>query len=240
VSIESTVYLQGRGSFSASFAEARRAGREKGSLTWISLVEPDERDLDVIAGSLGLEPPLLGEAAKFPHRSGLERHATRLVAVLPILRVPGKGSGTAVKGGFRSEPCDWVLALAVEKPNMIVTLTDGASSVLDKLHRRAEERLDLPGQDSGTVLLEIVGEVVGDYERAVEAIDGRIWNAEVTVMEGRSGDVLRRIHALTSQAVGLPQEIKPLASALEQLAGSDDTVAQRQLSRIRHKGAAGD
>jgi magnesium transporter len=235
VSIESTVYLQGRGSFSASFAEARLAGREKGSLTWISLVEPDERDLDVIAGSLGLESPLLEEAATFPHRSGVEKHETRLVAVLPFLRVPGEGSGAAVKGGVRSEPCDWVLALAVDAPNMIVTLTDGDRSVLDKLHRRAAERLNLPGQDSGTVLLKIVGEVVGDYERAVEDIDGRIWDAEVTVMEGRSGDVLRRIHTLTSQAVRLQQEIKPLASALEQLAGSDDPVAQRQLSRIRHR-----
>jgi magnesium transporter len=81
----------------------------------------------------------------------------------------------------------------------------------------------------------MVGEVVGDYERAVEAIDRRIWDAEVTVMEGRSRNVLRRIHTLTSQAVGLQQAIKPLASALEQLTGSDDPVAHRQLSRIRHR-----
>ena len=59
VSIENTVYGQDRGSVSTSFADARRASRETGSLAWISLVEPDESDFDVIASSLGLEPRLL-------------------------------------------------------------------------------------------------------------------------------------------------------------------------------------
>jgi magnesium transporter len=234
VSIETTVYVRGQESVSASFAEARRAGRETGSLAWISLVEPDESDFGAIAGSLGLEPPLLEEAARFPHRSGVEWHETRLVAVLPILRSPGEGNG-AGKGGFRSVECDWVLVLAVEEPNMIVALADGDRSVLDNLHRRLEGRQGLLAQDSGMVLLEIIGEIVGDYERAVEAIDGRIWDAEVTTMEGRSRDILRRIHALTSPTVGLQQAIKPLASALEQLAGSDAPVAHRQLSRLRHR-----
>jgi hypothetical protein len=137
----------------------------------------------VIAGNLGLESSLQEEAARFPHRSGVERHETRLIAVLPILRPLGEGNGTVGKGGFRSVECDWVLA--VEEPNMIVTLTDGDGAVMDKLHRRVEGRLGLLAQDSGIVLLEIIGEVVGDYERAVEAIDGQIWDAEVTTMEGR-------------------------------------------------------
>jgi Mg2+ and Co2+ transporter CorA len=187
----------------------------------LQLEKRGERESGVIAGILGLEPPLLEEAARFRHRSGVERHETRLVAVLPILRTPGEGEGTAGKGGFRSVECDWIFVFAVEEPNVIVTLTDGDRSVLDKLHRTVEETLDLQAQDSGMVLLEIIGEIVGDYERAVEAIDGRIWDAEVTTMEGRSRDILRRIHALTSQTVGLQQAIKPLASALEQLAGSD-------------------
>ena len=235
MSIASTVYVRGQGSVSASIAEARRASREAESLAWISLVEPDEDDFGVISGSLGLEPLLLEEAARFPHRSGVERHENRLVAVLPILRVPGEEDGAAGQGGFRSVECDWVLALAVEEPNLIVTLTDGESVVLDKLHRRVEGSLDILAQDSGAVLLEIIGEVVGDYERAVEAIDGRIWDADVTTMQGRSRDVLRRIHALTSQTVGLQQAIKPLAAALEQLAGSEAPVAHRRLSRIRHR-----
>src|SRR5829696_218754 len=235
LSIESTVYVQGRGSVSASFAEARRASRERGSMAWFSLVEPGERDIGVIAGGLGLEPRLLEEAARFPHRSGVERHETRLVAVVPILRGSGEEDGTAGKGGFRPEVYDWVLALAVDEPNTFVTLTDGERVAMDRVHQRVEGRLDLLAHDSGAVLLEIVGEVVGDYERAVEAIDRRIWDAEVTVMEGRSRNVLRRIHALTSQAVGLQQAIKPLASALEQVMGSDDPVAHRQLSRIRHR-----
>jgi magnesium transporter len=187
----------------------------------------------VVAGNLGLESSLLEEAARFPHRSGVERHETRLIAVLPILRPLGEGNGTVGKGGFRSVECDWVLA--VEEPNMIVTLTDGDGAVMDKLHRRVEGRLGLLAQDSGIVLLEIIGEVVGDYERAVEAIDGQIWDAEVTTMEGRSRDILRRIHALTSQTVGLQQAIKPLASALEQFASSDAPVAHRKLSRVRHR-----
>jgi magnesium transporter len=235
VSIESTVYGQGRGSISATLAEARLASRETGSLAWISLVEPDERDFGAIAGSLGPEAIPLEEATTFPHRSGVERHETLLVAVLPILRAVGGEDGAAGKGGFRSVDCDWVLALAVEEPNMIVTVTDGDSVVMDKLQRRVEGRLELLAQDSGTGLLEIIGEIVGDYERAVEAIDGRIWDAEVTTMEGKSRDILRRIHALTSQTVGLQQAIKPLASALEQLAGSEAPVAHRQLSRIKHQ-----
>jgi magnesium transporter len=235
MSIESIVYDQGQRSVPASLAEARRASRETASLAWISLVEPDENDFDAVAGSLGLETPLLEEVAKFPHRSGVERHETRLMAVLPILRSQGEGNGIAGKDTLRSEEFDWVLVLAVEGPNMIVTLADGDRSVMDGLLRKMEGTQGLLAQDSGMVLLEIIGEVVGDYERAVEAIDRRIWDAEVTTMEGKSRDILRRIHALTSLTVGLQQAIKPLATALEQLAGSDDPAARRQLSRIRHR-----
>ena len=54
-------------------------------------------------------------------------------------------------------------------------------------------------------------------------------------MEGRSGDVLRQIHNFTSQAVGLQQAVKPLASALEQLSDSDAPLTHRRLTRIRHR-----
>ena len=116
--IESTVYRQGRGSVPASFAEALQACRETGNLAWISLVEPDENDFGVIFSNLGLEPRLLKEAARFPHRSGVERHETRLVAVLPILRNPDEVDGAAKEGGLRSIESDWVLALAAKEPNM--------------------------------------------------------------------------------------------------------------------------
>ncbi len=233
MSIESTVYVRGQGSVSTSFADARRAGQESGKLAWVSLVEPDEEDFGVIAESSGLEPRLLEEAARFPHRSGIERHENRLVAVLPMLRVAGEDDNS--NGGFGRVESDWVLVFAVEGLNMIVTFSDGGPSVLDRLRRKMEGALDLIAEDSRAVLLGMVSEVVGDYERAVEAIDSRIWDAEVTVMEGKSGDVLRRIHALTSQAVGLQQEIKPLASALERLVEGDTPAVQRQLSRIRHR-----
>ncbi len=233
MSIESIVYVRGKGSVSTTFADARRASQEPGKLSWVRLVEPDEKDLGVISDSFGLEPHLLEEAARFPHRSDIDRHEERLVAVLPILRASGGEDDS--KGGFTPVESDWVLVLAVEGPNMIVTLTDDAPPVLDRLRRSMEGTLDRLAEDSTTVLLGIVSGVIGDYESAVEAVDRRIWDAEVTVMEGKSGDVLRRIHALTSQAVGLQQEIKPLASALERLTEGDDPVVQRQLSRIRHR-----
>jgi magnesium transporter len=233
VSIESTVYLRGRGSVPASLAEARGASRKAGSLAWISLVEPGERDIEVIAGSLGLGPLLLEEATRFPHRSGVERHQSGLVAVLPILRATDAGEVTRGEVGWVE--CGWVLVLALEEPNRILTLTDGDGEVMNKLHGRMEGRLDHLAGDSGGALLEIVGEVVGDCEQAVEDIEGRTSDAEVRVMEGRSRDVLRQIHALTGQVVGLQQTVRPLATALEQLEGSDDPVAHRQLLRIRHR-----
>ena len=233
MSIESTVYVRGRGSVATSFADARRAGQESGKLAWISLVRPDDKDFEVLSESSGLEPRLLEEVARFPHRSGIERHETRLVAVLPMLRAAGEDDNSS--GGFGRVESDWVLFFAVGGLNMIVTFSDGGPSVLDRLRRKMEGTLDLIAEDSRAVLLGIVSEVIGDYERAVEAIDRRIWDAEVTLVEGKSGDVLRRIHALTSQAVGLQQEIKPLASALERLVEGDTPAVQRQLSRIRHR-----
>jgi Mg2+ and Co2+ transporter CorA len=171
------------------------------------LLEPEEEDFSVIARSFGLEPRLLEEAVRFPHRSDIEMHESRLAAVLPVLRASGEGEEARGKLGVRSVRNDWVLALAVGEPNMIVTYTDGDPSVRDKLRRRVEERVENIAEDARAVLIEIVSEVIGDYEDAVEEIDGRIWDAEVTVLEGRSGDVLRRIHELTSQAVGLQQAL---------------------------------
>ena len=233
MSVESTVYARGRGSVSTSFADARRSSRETGSLAWISLVKPGEEDFGEIADSLGVEPHYLEEAARFPHRSDVERHENRLVAVLPVLRSSGEDDGIA--GKAYPVQSDWVLALAVEGPNMIVTLADGDRPVLEKLRRGMEERLDLASQDSRALLFEMLSDVIGDYERAAGAIDGRIWDTEVAVMEGRSGDTLRRIHALTREAVALQQAIKPLASALELLTEDDVPVAHRLLVRTRHR-----
>ena len=70
---------------------------------------------------------------------------------------------------------------------------------------------------------------------AVGAIEGRISDAEVAVMEGKSGDILRRVHALTSEAVALQQAFRPLASAMEQLREDEVPVAYRRLVRIRHR-----
>jgi magnesium transporter len=235
VSIESIIYGRERGSASASFADAYQASQEPGNLAWIVLLEPEEEDFSVIARGFGLEPRLLEEAVRFPHRSDIEKRENRLAAVLPILRTSGEGEGTRGKRGFRSVKTDWVLALAVGEPNMIVTYTDGESSVLGKLRQRVEEKVENIAEDARAVLFEIVSEVIGDYEDAVEEIDGRIWDAEVTVLEGRSGDVLRQIHELTSQAVGLQQVLKPLASALEQLTEDDAPVSHRQLARTRHR-----
>jgi magnesium transporter len=233
MSVESIVYAKGRGSASASFADARLSSRETGSLAWISLLEPDDEDFGVVADGLGVEPHLLVEAARFPHRSDVEKHENRLFAVLPVLRSTGEDDGTT--GRAYSVQCDWVLAFAVEGPNMVVTLTDGDRSVLEKLRRGTEENLDLASQDSRAVLFEMVSGVVGDYERAVGAIEGRISDAEVAVMEGKSGDILRRVHALTSEAVALQQAFRPLASAMEQLREDEVPVAYRRLVRIRHR-----
>lgn len=235
MSIDCTVYARGRVSVSASFAEAYQATQEPGNLAWIALLEPAGEDFGVIAPSFGLEPQFLEEAVRFPHRSDIEKHEDRLLAVLPILRTSGEEANTRGNPGSRSMNKDWVLALAVGEPNMIVTFTDGDPAVLDKLRRRMEGKLDLTVEDARAVLFEIVSGVIGDYEDAVEAIDRRIWDAEVTVMEGRSGDVLRQIHNFTSQAVGLQQAVKPLASALEQLSDSDAPFTHRRLTRIRHR-----
>lgn len=235
MSIGCTVYARGRGSVSASFADAYQASQEPGNLAWIALLEPAGEDFGVIAPSFGLEPQFLEEAVRFPHRSDIEKHEDRLLAVLPILRTSSEEAGTRGNPGSRSMNKDWVLALAVGEPNMIVTFTDGDPAVLDKLRRRVEVKLNLTAEDARAVLFEIVSGVIGDYEDAVEAIDRRIWDAEVTVMEGRSGDVLRQIHNFTSQAVGLQQAVKPLASALEQLSDSDAPLTHRRLTRIRHR-----
>src|SRR5215207_1181857 len=46
------------------------------------------------------------------------------------------------RGGFRPDKDDWILALAVGDPNLIVTIIDGDPSVLDRLRRGVEEKPD--------------------------------------------------------------------------------------------------
>ena len=235
MSTECTLFVQGLSGAPVPFEEARQASRKTGSLAWVSLVDPDENEFDAFAGSIGAEPHLLREATRFPHRSGVERHESWLVGVLPVLENPGLAVGATGEGGLGSAGCDWVLVIAVEEPHMIVTLAHGESVVTDQLRRRVEERPELLTLGSESILLEMVGEVVGDYEHAAGVIDGCIRRAEVSVMEGRSRDVVRRIHTYTSQAVELQQAIMPLASALERLVEEDAPLSHRQTSRIRHR-----
>ena len=235
MSIESRLYARGRGSVSASFADACQASQEPGNLAWISLVEPSEEDFGAIADNFGTDPRLLEDAARFPHRSNIEMHEDLLVAVLPVMRASDGEENTNSRPESRSVVSDWVLALAAGDPNMVVAFTDGDPSVLDGLRRRLEQEPHRLAEDSRAVLLQIVDEVIGDYESAVEALDGGIRDVEVAVLEGRAGNVLPQIHELTSQAVGLQQAVKPLASALERLTERGAPVAHTHLSRIRRR-----
>jgi len=182
-----------------------------------------------------LDPRELEDAIRFPLRAKVENHENLLVAVLPVVHAVNVEGNTRGEGGFRRNNGDWILALAVGDPDLIVTIIDGDPSVLDRLRRGVEEKPDRIVEGSRAVLFEIVDEVVKGYEEGVEAIDKGIWDAEKAVLESRSGNVQRQIHKLTSQAVGLQQAVKPLAAALEHLDENGAPVAHRHLSRTRHR-----
>jgi len=106
----------------------------------------------------------LEDAVRFPHRAKVEKHENLLVAVLPVVHAVDVEGNTRGEGGFRRNNGDWILALAVGDPDLIVTIIDGDPSVLDRLRRGVEEKPDRIVEGSRAVLFEIVDEVVKGYE----------------------------------------------------------------------------
>jgi hypothetical protein len=89
-----------------------------------------------------LDPRELEDAVRFPHRAKVEKHENPLVAVLPVVHAVDVEGNTRGEGGFTPDKDDWILALAVGDPNLIVTIIDGDPSVLDRLRRGVEEKPD--------------------------------------------------------------------------------------------------
>ncbi len=235
MSIDSTIYAHGRGRSHASLADAYQASQEPGNFAWIELFEPHEEDFEAIAESFGFDPGLLEDTIRFPQRTKIESHENLLVAAMPVVQALDEEENTRGKAGSRLGRGDWVLALAVGDPNSILTFVDGDATVLARLRHAVEKKPDRITEGSRAVLFEIVDEVIGGYEDAVEAIDQGIWDAEVAVLEGRSGNVLRQIHELTRRTVRLQQAVRPLVSALEQLTENGAPAGHRQLSHVRHR-----
>ncbi len=232
--IRGTVYVHGRRSTSASFADALEACREADKLAWIDLFEPGGEDLEPVADGIGLDPKVLEGAVGFPRRAKVQKHGNLLVAVLPVVgALVGDSAGGEV--GFGPDTGDWLLAIAVEDRNLIVTGTEGERSVQDQLRRRLEQEPDRLAGGSKAVLFEMVDEVVLGYEGAVEAIEQGTLDSEIAVLESRSGNGLPRIHKLASRTVGLQQAVKPLAAALEHLNENGGSGARGHLPHTLHR-----
>ena len=222
--IDNGVYVEGRRKVSGTLEESLRTRHDPDSFACTFLHEPDQEELNSIAGGLGLDETLIEGAIRRPHRARVRLLGNVLYTCLACVCYPG-GEGALQVG--------WICAFLDE--SLVVALSFGEGvRALTSVRQNMEHEPDRLWRGTRDVLREIMGEAFDGYDEAIENLDGDIVQAEKAVFDGKSR-VGRRIHALTRVVVESHQAIGPLAEALDSFLESADEETRDALSQAQHR-----
>ncbi len=222
--LDAAVYPDGRRVACATLEEAFRGRREPNAFATVAVHEPDQTELDSIAGELALSKTLIENAIRRPGRATIHRQENLLLIWLASVRYPNHEGGARV---------GWICALLGE--GLLVALSFGeGSGELKNVRERIEREPDRIWEGPSHVLGEIMDETFDDYDTAVENLDRDIAQAEREVFDGNAV-ASRRTHALTRVVIEMHEAIEPFSEALDRFLGDAGSEAREDLSRARRR-----
>ena len=222
--IDTAVYADGRRTASETIEGAFQTRHTPDSFACIVIHEPQQEELDSLAGGLGVERARMEQAIQRPRRAGIQPFDNLLCVWLAC---------ASYTTGEQILQLSWICVLLGE--DLAVALSFGGGlEVLKAAHRRIENRPDQHRRVPQFVLREIADEVFDGYDQAIQYLEDDITRAEEAVFDSKSG-AGRRIHALTRVVIEFHQATEPLAEAFDRFLERADAESRKILSPARHR-----
>ena len=222
--LDAAVYADGRRVAYETLEEAFRGRREPNTFAAVAVHEPNEQEIDAIAGELGLSKPRVENAIKRPPRATIQRHENLLIIWLASVRYTDREEGARI---------GWICVLLGEGLLVALSFGEGVGE-LENVRQYIESEPERLWESPWHVLRKILGEAFDNYDGAVENLDGDVSRAEREVFDGSAG-ASRRVHALTRVVIEMHEAIEPFSEALDRFLGDADHGVREDLSQARRR-----
>jgi len=205
--VDSAIYADGRRCASpetlgATYQELRQ---RPGSMAWIGLYRPDEREIASLASEFGLHELAVEDAVHAHQRPKLERYEDALFVVLRAARYVDA-----------AEEVEFGELHVFVGPDFVVTVRHGEAPNLARVRRRMEADPALLVRGPEAVLYAILDQVVDGYAPVVDGIENDVDQIETQVFGGDPA-VSKRIYELSREVIEFQRATHPLAGVLEAL-----------------------
>jgi magnesium transporter len=210
VILDTAVYADGQRIAHETLEEAFRGRGEPNTFAAVAVHEPNEGEIDSIAGELGLSKPRVESAIKRPPRATIQRHENLLIIWLASVRYAGPEEGARI---------GWICVLLGEGLLVALSFGEGVKeleNVKQHLESESERHWESPWH--------VLGEI----------LDGDGSHAEREVFDG-SAVASRRVHALTRVVIELHEAIEPFGEALDRFLEDADRKVREDLSLARRR-----
>ncbi|MGI8312985.1 magnesium/cobalt transporter CorA [Saccharopolyspora hattusasensis] len=220
--IDTAIYHEGvRVATPSSLAETyRQLPGEDGTMAWIGLYRPDEKELLAAAEEFDLHKLAVEDAIVAHQRPKIERYGDTLFVVLRAARYLDEVE----------EVSFGELHLFIG-PHFVLTVRHGQAPDLSVVRRRMEADPDLLRHGPEAVLYAILDNVVDGYAPVIAGLQNDIDEIETEVF-GADPYVSRRIYELSREVIEFQRATRPLLSILRSLeAGFEKYGIDEELQR---------
>jgi magnesium transporter len=198
---------------------AAEKAKGDGDFVWLGLHDPDDAELDRIAGAFGLHELAVEDAKHAHQRPKLEDYDNSFFIVLRPARYDDE-----------AEAVDFGEIHVFAGPGYVIAVRHGQAGGLGPARKRLEEHRELLSEGPAAVVWAILDKVVDDYAPVVAGIEDDIEEVETEIFE-QGKDSTQRIYFLKREVIEFHRAVSPLLAPLEALERGAYVEVGEQLRR---------
>lgn len=226
--VDCAVYVDGMrlpGKYTPAAALEKVRSLDRG-FVWVGLHEPDEHQMETIAGPYGLHPLAVEDAVHAHNRPKLERYDDTLFLILKTVNYVEHESISSAR-----EIVETGEIMIFVGADFVVTVRHGDHSGLAKVRAQMDANPDHMRLGPYAVMHAIADRVVDSYQEVCDLVETDIDVMEQNVFSAGTSTDIEHIYMLKREVVELRRAIGPLSVALTKLTQDHNDLITKEVRR---------